>query len=55
MLKLVVKLNIEDRITRFTLDTIIEKAYTYAGRQKYRETLASAQLRAGEDGQYADR
>ena len=55
VLKIVVKLNIEDRITRFTLDSIIEKPYTYAGRHKYRETLASAQMRSGEDGQYADR
>ena len=55
ILKVIIKLNIEDRITRITLDNIIDKSYTGAGKHKFRETLASAQLRTDEEGKFADK
>ena len=55
ILKIIIELTIEDRITRNTLDNIIDKSYTGAGKHKYREMLASAQLRAEDDGRFADK
>ena len=52
---MIIKLNIEDRINRTTLNNIIDNSYTGAGRHKFRETLASAQLRTDEEGRFADK
>ena len=46
LLKVIIKLDLHDRITCFTYEHIIDKTYTYLGRVKYREALAAAQLKS---------